>query len=71
MVSIVAQWLNQICEMFWVGSRESILYHGLAIYTEVTFVAVHQAQMSTFVIEVCLWYIGFVFVFISSFHYKE
>ena len=35
------------------------LYHGLAIYTELTFVNVHHAQMSTFVIEVCLWYIGF------------
>ena len=36
------------------------LYHSLAIYTEVTFVNVHHAQMSTFVIEVCLLYIGFV-----------
>ena len=49
----------------------SQLYHGLAIYTEITFVIVHHAQMSTFVIEVCLWYIGFVLVFISSFHYKD
>ena len=35
------------------------LYHGLATFTEVTFVNVHHAQMSTFV---CLWYIGFVTV---------
>ena len=44
-------------------------YHGLAIYAEVTFLNVHHEQMSTFVIQVCLWYIGFVLVFISSFHY--
>ena len=30
------------------------LYHGLATFTEVTFVDVHNAQMSTFVIEVTL-----------------
>ena len=36
------------------------LYHGLATFTEVIFVNVHHAQMSTFVMEVCLWYIGFV-----------
>ena len=36
------------------------LYHGLAIYTEVTFVNVHHAHMSTFVIKVCLRYTGFV-----------
>ena len=47
------------------------LYHGLAIHPEVTFVNVHHAQMFTFVIEVCLWYIGFVLVLISSFHYKD
>ena len=35
-------------------------------FREVTFVNVHHAQISTFVIEVCLWYIGFVLVFISS-----
>ena len=46
------------------GAKNFTLYHGLAIYTEVTFVNVHHAQMSTFVIEVCLWYIGFVLVFI-------
>ena len=28
------------------------LYHGLTVYTEVTFVNVHHAQMPTFVIEV-------------------
>ena len=44
-------------------------YQGLAIFTEVTFVDVHHAQMSTFVIEVCLWYIGFVLVFNWSLHY--
>lgn len=47
------------------------LYHSLAIYTEVTFVDVPHAQMSTFVIEVCLWYIVFVLVLISSFHYED
>ena len=31
---------------------------------------VHHAQMSTIVIEVCLWYIGFVLLFNSSFHQK-
>ena len=45
------------------------LYHGLGTFTEVTFVDVHHAQMSTSVIEVCLWYIGFFLVFISSLHY--
>ena len=45
------------------------LYHSLATFREVTFVNVHHAQMSTFVIEVCLWYIGFVVVFISLLHY--
>ena len=44
----------------------STLYHGLATFTEVTFVNVPHAQMSTFVIEVCLWYIGFVLVFNTS-----
>ena len=44
-------------------------YHGLTTFTDVTFVNVHHADMSTFVIEVCLWYIGFVLVFISSFNY--
>ena len=50
-------------------SVDSSLYHGLATFTEVKFVNVHQAQMSTFVIEVCLWYIGFVLVFNSLLHY--
>ena len=45
------------------------LYHGLATFTDVTFVNVHQAQMSTFVIEVYIWYIGFVLVFNWSLHY--
>ena len=45
------------------------LYHGLATFTEVTFVNVHHAQISTFVIEVYLWYIGFVLVFNWSLHY--
>ena len=38
------------------------LYHGLANFTEVPFVDVHHAHMSTFVLEVCLLYIGFVTV---------
>ena len=32
------------------------LYHGLATFTEVTFVNVHHVQMSTFVIEVYPWF---------------
>ena len=39
--------------------QHSALYHGLATFTEVTFVNVHHVQISTFV---CLWYIGFVTV---------
>ena len=46
----------------------STLYNGLATFTEVTFVNVHHAQMPTFVIEVCLWYIGFVLVINCSLH---
>ena len=54
------------CVMFRVEvySFHYTLYHGQAIYTEVTFVDFHHTQKSTFVIEVCLWYIGFVLVFI-------
>ena len=48
----------------------STLYHGLATFTEVTFVNVHPAQMSTFVIEVYLWYIGFVLVFTTKINRK-
>ena len=32
---------------------------------------VHPAQMSIFVMEVCLWYIDFVLVFNWSLHYKD
>ena len=44
------------------------LYHSLATFREETFLNVHHAQMSTFVIEVYLWYIGFVLVFNWSLH---
>ena len=33
-------------------------------------VNVQLAQISTFVIEVCLWYIGFVLVFNGALHYQ-
>ena len=61
-------------EIHWLLSPSQVLsqntpfYHSLDIYTEVTFVNVHQGCMSTFAIEVCPWYIGFVLVFITSFH---
>ena len=45
------------------------LYHRLASFTEVTFVNAQHAQMSTSVIEVCLWYIGFVLMFNWSLQY--
>ena len=57
-------------EIHWLLSPSQVLsqntpfYHSLDIYTEVTFVNIHNAQMSTFVIEVCLCDIGFVLVFI-------
>ena len=35
-------------------SEQYALYHGLDSFTEVTFLNVDHAQMSTFVIEVCL-----------------
>ena len=35
------------------------------LYTKVMFVDVYYAQMSDFVIEVCLWYIGPVLALIS------
>ena len=39
--------------------------------TEVTFENVHHVQIFSFVIEVCLWYIGFVLEFILSFHHLD
>ena len=60
----------RLCNMQFAGNTvHCTLYHGLATFTEVTFVNVHHAQMSTLVIEVCLCYIGFVIVFNSSLHY--
>ena len=52
-----------------INSVHYTLYHGLATFTEVTFVNVHHAQMSTLAIEVFLWYVSFVLVFNWLFHY--
>ena len=42
--------------------RHWTFYHGLVTFTEVTFVNIHYAQMSTLMIEMCPWYIVFVLV---------
>ena len=51
-------------------SVQYALYHGLATFTEVTFLDVHHARMSTFVIEVCLWCIGLVTVSTTKINIK-
>ena len=58
-------------EEYFIFSLHLPLYHGLAIYTGVTFVNVHHTRMFTLVNKVCLWYFGFVLVFILSFHYEK
>ena len=61
--------ITSVLSEAWFGIWDTdTLYHGLATFTEVTFVNVHHAQMSTFVIEVYIWYIGFVLVFNWSLH---
>ena len=48
------------CMVYWA------FYHGLATFEKLTFVYIHIAHISTFMIKVCVWYIGYVLLFIFA-----